>query len=485
MVIAFVFAITTSNTIVAEAGVIGTLRASGYTKGELIAHYMVLPILVSFVAAVIGNILGYTVFTGMFKTVYYGSYSLAPFEMLWNMEAFILTTVIPIVIMFIINLYTLTSKLKLSPLRFLRHDLSKRGKKKAFRLNTKIPFIHRFRMRIIFQNIPNYLTLFFGVFVGGALMVFGMMFAPLLSEYKDLIIHDRICDYQYVLAAKQETSDEKAEKYLMTSLKTTDKRYVEDEISVFGIKENSQYIPTDIKDGSVVISNSIAEKFDLEKGDTIHLKEEYGGKKHKFKIGGIYTYNSGLAVFMSFHDYAEEFDTKKDDYTGYFSNRKLSDLDDENIAMTIDVSDLTKTSDQLTVSMGNMMNMINVVGIVIFMLLMFIMSKQIIEKNASSISMTKILGFSDGEIGKLYIVATSIVVVASLILTVPLIDLALRAAFKYYLYTEIKGYLPYVMSNMCYVKMMAAGLICYAVIAAVQMYKIGKIPKSDALKNME
>ena len=42
VIMAFVFRITISNTIRKEAGVIGTLRASGYTKGELIRHYMTL-----------------------------------------------------------------------------------------------------------------------------------------------------------------------------------------------------------------------------------------------------------------------------------------------------------------------------------------------------------------------------------------------------------------------------------------------------------
>ena len=41
VIIAFVLAVTTSNTINSEASVIGTLRASGYTKGELLRHYMV------------------------------------------------------------------------------------------------------------------------------------------------------------------------------------------------------------------------------------------------------------------------------------------------------------------------------------------------------------------------------------------------------------------------------------------------------------
>lgn len=36
VIIAFIFAVTISNTIMKEASTIGTLRASGYTKGELV-----------------------------------------------------------------------------------------------------------------------------------------------------------------------------------------------------------------------------------------------------------------------------------------------------------------------------------------------------------------------------------------------------------------------------------------------------------------
>ena len=74
-IMAFVFAVTTNNTITKEAAVIGTLRASGYTRVELLRHYLHLPVLVTIVAAIIGNILGYTVFKNMVADLYYGSYS--------------------------------------------------------------------------------------------------------------------------------------------------------------------------------------------------------------------------------------------------------------------------------------------------------------------------------------------------------------------------------------------------------------------------
>jgi|GEM_PF-3308501 putative ABC transport system permease protein len=64
-------------------------------------------------------------------------------------------------------------------------------------------------------------------------------------------------------------------------------------------------------------------------------------------------------------------------------------------------------------------------GVLIFLLIMYILTKQIIEKNSKSVSMTKIFGFSDIEIGKLYIVITSIVVVLLLALSIPIICLYL------------------------------------------------------------
>ena len=91
-IIAFVFAITTSNTISKEATVIGTLRASGYTKRELIRHYMTIPLVVTLVGSLIGNILGYTVCKDICAGMYYGSYSLPTYHTIWSAEAFWKTT---------------------------------------------------------------------------------------------------------------------------------------------------------------------------------------------------------------------------------------------------------------------------------------------------------------------------------------------------------------------------------------------------------
>jgi putative ABC transport system permease protein len=135
--------------------------------------------------------------------------------------------------------------------------------------------------------------------------------------------------------------------------------------------------------------------------------------------------------------------------------------------------------------MGNYMELLKYFGVIMFILLMYLLSKQIIEKNSQSISMTKILGFSNGEIAGLYIVATSVVVIISLLISIPITNYILQLIFNSYLYTMITGYIPYSISNSCFIEMFILGIISYGIVALLQIHKIKKIPKSDALKNVE
>ena len=184
VIIAFIFAVTISNTIKKESMTVGTLRASGYTKGELVRHYLAAPVIVTFVSAIIGNILGYTVFKELIVYMYYSNYSLPTYVTLWNPDAFIKTTIIPVVLMFVINLLVLIRMLRHTPLQFLRCDLKKNKRKKAMRL-PRWNFLSRFRLRIIFQNIPNYLILFVGIAFISIMLAMAIGMPSTLQYYKD------------------------------------------------------------------------------------------------------------------------------------------------------------------------------------------------------------------------------------------------------------------------------------------------------------
>ncbi len=487
VIVGFVFAITTSNTIAKEASVIGTLRASGYKKSELVRHYLAMPMLVVLVAAVTGNILGYTFLKTFFANMYYGSYSLPAYETVWNADAFIRTTVIPVGIVFLINLFILIYKLQLSPLKFLRHDLSRKKKKKAFRLNTKIKIFTRFQLRVIFQNMPNYLTLCFGIFFANFILLFGIMFQPLLNHFQDEILDKMLCEYQYILKEPAKTEMEDAEQFCVTTLITEEGKLKSEEITVYGIMNDSEYVKLDnnlASQDSVYISDGYSAKFGLEKGDTITLDEQYGSKSYKFTIAGIYDYPSSMAIFMNYDTFIDAFELENGYYNGYFSNQELTDVDDKMVASVITEDELTKVSRQLQVSMGNMMVIFEAFGVVMFVLLMYLLSKQIIEKNAQSISMVKILGYRDKEIYKLYMMSTTISVVASILITIPICNYLMRFAVRFAM-ADYAGWLPYYTKPLNFVIMMVLGILSYVFVAILQMKKIRKIPKSDALKNVE
>lgn len=522
-IMAFVFGITISNTIAKESNVIGTLLVSGYTKNELIRHYMAMPILVTLIGALIGNILGYTIMKDICAGMYYGSYSLPTYVTVWNAEAFLLTTIIPILLMLLVNYTVLHRKLSLSPLKFLRRDLKRRQQKHTLSLSKRIPFFSRFRLRVIFQNISNYLLLFLGILFANLLLMFGLLFPAVLDHYQTVLKDNLLCNYQYILQIpinamdedhkleslvnmlyfqhEVETDNPDAEKFSAYSLKTTDKEYKEEEILLYGLADNSRYLPIDFqetvsdKDVSkkevasdatpAYISSAYADKYFLDIGDEITLKEAYEDDTYTFSIEGIYDYEGSLTVFLPQEQLNKLFDLGSDYFSGYLSDSEITDIDQKYIGSVIDLDSLSKISRQLNVSMGSMMYLLDGFSIVLFMILIYLLSKIIIEKNAQSISMTKILGYSDREISSLYLLSTTIMVVVFLLLSFPIETVLMNALFRGIMISSISGWIPLYIDPVLYVKMFLLGFGTYLLVALIEYRRIKKVPMDQALKNIE
>lgn len=485
VIMAFVFAVTTNNTIVKEANVIGTLRTSGYTRGELLRHYILLPIIVTIFGALVGNILGYTVFKDIFVATYYGSYSLPTYHTLWNADAFLLTTVVPVIIMLVINIVIIGCRLKLSPLKFLRRDLSGKQKKKAMRLPA-FGFFNRFRLRIIIQNMPNYITLFIGILFANVLLLFGIMLGPMLTHYQNEITDKLIAKHQYVLKALVDVDDNAAEKYCVKTLATIEGRLKSEDVLVYGVKDNSIYADINtasLKDNEVYITNGYADKFRIKKGDKITLKEKYDDNEYEFTVKDMYDYPSSFAIFMSDAAFKNVFDKSEDYYSGYFSDNIL-DINEKYVATQITLDDLTKVSRQLDRSMGETFNLVKIFAVVLFAVLMFLLTKLIVEKNTTSISMVKILGYSNREISRLYVTSTTIVVVLSVALSIGLSVVIMNYLFRVFM-EEMSGWISCYYAPHIFPVMFILNITVYAVISFFMMAKIKKIPMDEALKTVE
>lgn len=508
-ILAFVFAVTINASITKEAAVIGTLRATGYTKNELIRHYMRVPFLVTLFSALVGNILGYTLLKDICADIYYGSYSLPTYVTVWNGEAFWKTTLVPILLMLFITYFMLRRKLALSPLKFLKRDLKKKRQSRALHLNESMKLFTRYRIRVILQNIPNYVTMAVGILFANLLLIYGLILPSLLNHYQESIPDMMIAQYQYILqipsaaldeddqlssmlnlleyAQKAETENEDAEKFTAYSLDTIPAKAgnIVDSILLYGIQKDSRYVKADLKEGEVLITSAYADKYGVKIGDRISLKESFEDKSYDFVVGGIYDLDSSLALFLPQEELNETFDLGKDTFSGYFSDTEIRDIPQEYIGSVISYESMTKVSRQLLTSMGGIMYLMDAFGILMFMILIYLLSKVIIEKNTQSISMAKILGMTDAEIRSLYIRPTTIVTFLLILLSLPIEAVSVSWVWKAYVATQMSGWIPPYIDNRIYLEMILLGFGTYLLVAFLEYRKIKKIPMEEALKNVE
>ncbi|MBO4459451.1 MAG: FtsX-like permease family protein [Clostridiales bacterium] len=500
-VIAFIFAITISNTIDKEASVIGTLRASGYSKGELIVHYMSMPVIVTLAGAVIGNALGYTVFREAAVKIYFNTYSLPLPKVVWSPSALVKTTIIPLILMFFINLFVIVKKLQLSPLKFLRHDLKRSKRSKARRIPAW-SFLGRFRLRVLFQNMPNYAVLIFGVILSEVMLCFGFGIVDSLNNYGDRAPDMVLAKYQYMLMGYKDedgniivTDEESAERFncinLMYPKETLSLREGmgsggDEGITVYGISDGSSYVDlaSDIPEGHVYISSAFRDKFYIGSGDVITLHEEFGNKSYDFTVEGFVDYEGGLAVFMNNERFIKTFEKKDGEFSGYFSRNEITDIDEQNIATVITAEDISKVTTQLMHSIGEFMNIFKYAMIVLAAALIYLLARIIIERNEHSISMVKILGFKNGEIASLYIIPTAIVVILCTVLSLGIGYFLMIWIFHAFL-MQMDGYFAFYMSPLSMVLSVLYLLLGYAFVSVIDFIRIKKIPMDVALKNVD
>ena len=491
IVLAFIFAITESNTIAREAPVIGTLRASGYTRRELTVNYMMAPLIVTITGAVMGNILGYSYFKKVVVAMYYNSYSLPEYETVWTPDAFVKTTVIPVILMLVINFIIIRRKMRFSPLKFLRGDLKNSRRRKAVRL-PDISFIRRFRLRIFLQNLPGYLMLFIGIGFVMIMLAMAVGMPNTLSYYQAHASEMMLADHQVILTSDHDedgnavtTSNPDAVKFSMEELLLVIDDS-EESANTYGMEPGNRYagIPADLKDGEVVISSALSGKFHIDPGDEIHMKDKYGYDSYDFTVADIIDFDGGIAVFMDNDSFNRIFDRDEGNYDGFFSDSEITDIDEDFIAAEVTSEDILKMAAQLDHSMGAYMLYFQYLCILLSAVLIFLLTKVIVERNEKSISMVKILGYTNSEVASLYLVTTTIVVIISEIITAFLSRIAMAEIWNNML-KRMDGYFPFVLSAQGLLRMIILVFLGYMIVMLIDFRRIRRIPMDEALKNME
>ncbi len=518
ILIAFLFAVASSNKIVEDSEIIGTLLATGYRKGEILKQYMATPIIVTLAAAICGNVLGYTLMIKPYSTAYYRSFNLPAFEALFNSHALILTTVVPILIMLLINYAYLIKSLKYSPLDFLRHSISKKKYRKIQPFKSA-GFKTRFRVRVLINSIGDYIIMAIGIFTISILLFYAFSASPTFDKFSKASSTGLVSKYQYILKspvpleaigsnssidshasidssssisshsnnASGSSIKQQAEKFTISSASVYMRiRKSNEEISIMGISDNSAYfkeldLPKDEK--NVVISNGLAKKAEKDVGDYIKIKNGITGKTEKYRIYAIFKYEPALTAFFPREHMNKILDKDEGYFNGYLSNEKLN-IDESFLANTVDKETVSDAGKTLKSIVGPMIDVFTYASFTFFFVFIFILTKIIINKNRLSIAYLKIFGYTRREISLIYIMPTTIVLIMTFILSWPL-QKKLLSYISFVAFSKFAGYFELAISNILFFKAFGYALLIYILVCIGQVYNISKINYGEVLKNRE
>ena len=540
VIMAFVFVVLTDATIEAESAVIGTLLASGWRKRELVAHYMTLPAIVGIAGATVGNLVGYTLLVLPMQGLYYNSYGFPPYHTTWNTRVFIMTTVIPLVLLLVITLIGLMRKLKATPLQFLRREIAHRSKRSGMALPERLRFVTRFRLRVFIRNLSHFATLFFGIMFGSLLLLFGLAMMPLMEHFAQESAKDVPAEHLYVLKTPMEidvTDDEReafaaaeelmltenladidpahllalylesmrvdedanaintlpnsreaidqAEKFAMATL-GTQRRFGDtpEEITVYGIKPGSRYwddVP--VEDGKACVGLGVQQKCGIKLGEPRTFTDKYTGDEYDITFAETVGSTTTMSVYLTIGDFNRLLENDDDYFSGYASNEPLA-LNERYVATEITPEQMLAVAEQMQDSMGTIAQSLLYAVVPLFLILIYLLTKTVIDRSARSISYMKVFGYHDREISKLYIRSITTCVLASLVICLPIIvniiDVLVQIMMSRY-----SGNLEIWVAPQTYVIEVLIGAATYAAVALLHMRRIRKVPLSLAMKAQE
>lgn len=530
MVMAFIFAVLVQNMIDAEASVIGSLLSFGYSKSSLIWHYIRLPLYVTISAVLVGNLMAYTFMKDVYLSLYTSTFSLFPMKLELDAYAFILTSLIPVGLMLVINFAFIYKKLRLSPIRFLRRDLSRQSQKKAIRL-PNLEFLSRFRMRVFLKNKASYFVLCIGLLLGNILLIYGLSMDLLVDGYMDDIEKSMPSNYQTILKGplKKEVEErlrasivkgdkdvfdkpsyDQQEKHISDSLSIDEKDL--NLFTVYGVKMKDKTFNQDIKvnvyacrlDGSfikerlsrgqdldkesspkaydVYISDGFLKRFNIKIGDLIKVRDENRGQSYRLRVvGHTDLFTTSMGIVMDRKDCNKMVGLKPYYYNGLFTDKKPN-VDENEVATLINSSDMKKIAKQFIVTFNNITPAMMAVAVVIYLVVMYVLTKTIIDKYRESISYLRIFGYYDKEIEKIFIRVSTIAICLFLILLIPLEKYLLTVFVKLSFY-KFNGYIDPHVPLYVYLATVLCGMAVYLLDRWILVRKIKNINMSEVLKD--
>lgn len=482
----YVISVFVIHNIEKESSVIGALYALGVTRGQLLFHYLLNPMLIAFLGGVVGCILGFSKYgTGWQMGDSIAYYSLPPMRIVTPGYLLFYSLIIPPVTAVVVNYLVINKKLKCTALSLLRNEQTagKAGRIQNMNLGN-MKFLLRFQIRQMLREIRSAFAVVIGMFICLLILMMSIDCAVLCINFGNACLEETKYAYMYTYKYPTEDVPEGGTPAYVENLKKEAYGYNLD-VTVLGIDDDNPYFPiaTADKKNEIVISSAAAQKFGVKVGEKLVLSDEVNERDYAFTVKNIVRFTSGVYVFLDRDIMQELFDQEDDYYNVVFADHAL-DIDNGRLYATVSKENVEESSQIFTDMMGPMVVMLVAISALIFMIVMYLMMKVMIDRSAFSISLMKVFGYRRREIRRLYLDGNFYVILLGALICVPLAKWSMDLVYPYCIANVAIG-MDLKFTPQIYIMIYGGIWLCYIVINFLLVGRLNKLVPAEVLKNRE
>ena len=466
-----------------EQYLLGTFLALGFSRKQIVSHYMRYGLIPGLIGSVIG--IGCSVPLTKVLCKFYIEYD---FEKLtytvnYNIPSIIVALVVPTVLYCAAIAIQAAKLLKKSPVDLLRNtgkDTKTIGIMKNSHAKTQL----KMRVRSVIGHPGRSIVTMFGVMVASFCILTGLI----MNDSMDSLLHGGLTssikyEYLYRLNSLEEGTPDKGEA-LFQNYYEVDGSTVQ--LSAQGISEDSKYFPDKTDSGDKLeldkyyLTSAAAQTYGVKAGDELTFFNIADLEEHKVKISGVVTDNTHCYLYTGRSNAAKLAGVGDGVYNCIISADKL-ELDKNLVASE---TTMTVTADTMENMMGPMkaiMAIFEIVGIVLGVFVLYLIINMIVSETRTNISVMKVLGFSRKEIANRVLNVNHILVCVGYLLGIPVAYEFVKIGYS----DTIENY-GMLLEPVLTIKALVIGFVLawvtYELSLLLQKRKISRIDMVEALK---
>ena len=478
----YVISVFVINNIEKESVVIGALYSLGVHKKKILINYILLPLIVTLIASIFGTFLGYSKIGIKYQLdSSIAMYSVPEMKIAYTPYIMIYGLIMPVMICFIVNYRTIKKRIAKTPLSLLRNE---KKESRSSNINIKSSnFIRDFQIKQFIRESRSGAMIFFGIIISLMLVILAVQCCCALFTFSDQSDKDIKYSNTYTLKYPLDEIPGEHERCIVMPLKKDFQEYTFN-VTLIGVPKDSKYFDIDLPEdeNSIVAGSGAVNKYGLKSNETFDAYDDKG-KEYSFKITDTYQYAPGLTLFMDIDALRSRCDLPADYYNTVYSDSELN-IPSEAIAVQSKKDDMIKYADVIMDSMTGMVYISLIASAAIFAVVIYLMTKISIERSSTNISLVRIFGFNKKEIRKMYLNGNSMIVILSLLISLPIdkkiMDLMWPTAVANIpcgFDTNIDWYY--------YLLIILGAMICYYLVYHFISIKLNRILPAEVLKNRE